>query len=248
MSFVANPYLDPRDLTRLPHAVRSTYARDLLNRYPTSPAIVAEFARVGLQLSDFGQSFTAGEDFIGDEARNEISILRLIDEGKYTEALSLATGLLESSIPYIRRQAIRCVAHSLLRLDRLQEAIDFVVEKALTEPALVPILPVEECASKLDKSTRVRLASSLSVPILLDLYSRHISFRFDDQRSYAYEDFLFAHGLSRPSELRTKRTEFDVRQLVYYLRFVCVPEIMEVSTAFLGPTNSRMNGSLSALF
>jgi hypothetical protein len=44
--------------------------------------------------------------------------------------------------------------------------------------------------------------------------------------------FSLLHKLKRPSELRTLASQFALRQLVYYLHYICVPEVMEVSTSF----------------
>ncbi len=66
----------------------------------------------------------------------------------------------------------------------------------------------------------------------MDIYTRFINDSRISQRRYAYDDFLTAHGLKRPSELRTLIAEVDRNQLVYYLRYICVPEVMEISISF----------------
>jgi len=95
-------------------------------------------------------------------------------------------------------------------------------------------LPIAACIERLDKPTRKALAHQLQIPILFDFYSRYVDDRYDNIRSYAYEDFLFAHTLERPSQLEGRIAEFDRDMLAYYLRAVCVPTIMQISTVFDG--------------
>ena len=94
------------------------------------------------------------------------------------------------------------------------------------------MLPIRECALKLGKEARKRIAGKLTTPIFYDLHARYIDDRPRDLRGYTYEDFLIAHGLERPSELRSIMERFPKEQLVYYLRYVCVPDVMQVSTEF----------------
>ena len=86
----------------------------------------------------------------------------------------------------------------------------------------------------LDKPTRKRLAHKLSTPIILDLFSRYRDDGRDNIRAYAYEDLLLAHGLERPSQLRGKSGLFDKQLLIYYLRNLCIPEVMQNSAVFRG--------------
>jgi len=96
------------------------------------------------------------------------------------------------------------------------------------------MLPIERCADRFDKPTRKRLAAHLSVPIILDLFSRHIDDRLDNVRAYAYEDFLLAYRLEKPSQLKPIIDRFDRNLMIYYLRHLCIPDVMQVSSAYGG--------------
>jgi hypothetical protein len=48
-------------------------------------------------------------------------------------------------------------------------------------------------------------------------------------RRNAYDEFLLAHGCRKPSELVNIADKFDRMELVYFLRYLCVPEVMDVS-------------------
>jgi hypothetical protein len=82
----------------------------------------------------------------------------------------------------------------------------------------------------------LELSMDLPLSIVYDLYLRFLG---DDRpfiRSDAYEDFLLAQGYQKPSELSIHLKGVRIDYLVYYLRFVCVPEVMLSSGAF---TSSR---------
>src|SRR5205823_8304974 len=94
------------------------------------------------------------------------------------------------------------------------------------------MLPLRDCIEQLDKATRRHLAGKLAVPILVDLYTRNVDDRQRELREFTFADSLLAHHLQRPSELGMIADQFDLLQLIYYLRFVCVPEVTQVSPAF----------------
>jgi hypothetical protein len=94
------------------------------------------------------------------------------------------------------------------------------------------MLPMTECINALDKELARRVAHRLSTPIILDLFTRFINDSRVSQRRYAYDDFLIVNGMKRPSDLRSRVGDFNRPQLVYYLRYVCVPQVMEISISF----------------
>jgi hypothetical protein len=66
------------------------------------------------------------------------------------------------------------------------------------------------------------------------MYARHYGSRFISERNYAYEDFLTAQGVLKPSQLRGTEN-LDRGFLLYYLESVCATEVMQASTAFYSP-------------
>jgi hypothetical protein len=227
-SFLDSPYLDPRDLAWLPKNILPHYAKILCDSYGSSPGLATEMLRAGIE-PPADSTYTP----TGDMALH-IKIHRSLESKEHEEVLNLARGLDQSTSQHTRRTAARYIAHSLLEVKRLDEAIDFVVERALSDPSAVFVLPIATCAERLDKKTRRTLAPKLSTPIVLDLFARHISDRLDNIRAYAYEDFLIANHVERPSQLSEMLDHFQRHLLVYYLRKICVPRIMQVSSAFRG--------------
>lgn len=154
--------------------------------------------------------------------------------GDYDSVISVARTILSSS--YIRhsRLAARLNAAALKMLNLTQQLVEFIAEAVSADSGLTDMMPIIECTDLLSKKIRRELAGNIAVPIILSLRSRYYDDSLEKILSYAYEDFLLAHGVERPSELMGLQTEFERSQLVYYLRFVCVPEIMKVSSIYDG--------------
>jgi hypothetical protein len=233
-AFLHSPYLDPHDLAWLPAPAIKTYAAALFEAYGLTPALAGELWRAGVQVPGFDQSSAEKAFGLGKDTVLQIRIHRELVCHNYDTALVLGREIDRSQSRYTRRLAARYIAHCLLKLRRLEEAIDFVVDRILSDPSAASMLPIADCAERLDKSARKLLAAKLSTPIILDLYSRHVSDRLDNLRAYAYEDFLIAHDIERPTALSRLAERFDRNLLVYYLQKICIPGIMQVSSAFSG--------------
>jgi hypothetical protein len=225
--FLSSRYLDVGALASLPSAIQLSLGQYLSTRFPHSIGVASEIARLDLPDSEFSLP-----ERVSKELRSEIELERAFRRGDDVRVVALATTAYTAKSVYFKRFAARLHANSLLRLNYLEEAIDLIVATCLVDIGSVRMLPLRDCIDRMDKKTSKHLAHKLPTPILLDLFTRNIDDRQRELREFTYEDFLIAHGVERPSELGTIADDFDRRELVYYLRFVCVPEVMQVSPAF----------------
>ncbi len=151
--------------------------------------------------------------------------------GAFEDVLTGLSGLPKE--PRWRRYSNRLSAWCLLQLAREAEAIDLIAAWGILQPKAMLAMPITKAARLLcNEDLRLRLASKLSTPILLDIYAKHVASNLESLRHFAYEDLLAAQGIDRPSQLRGYSERFDRAQLIYYLRYVCVPEVMAPSHAF----------------
>ncbi len=128
----------------------------------------------------------------------------------------------------------RLISKALTHKDSPEDLIDFVAKQCVSDPDIINLLPIHLCAEKLDKSTRKKLAHKISVPIVLSHYSINYDDEYDKPLSYAYEDFLLRNNLTIPSEVPKLYDVVDLELMTYYLRYICTPEIMKISTEFTG--------------
>lgn len=211
---------------------RQIFGNLLIAAYPTGPALDLVLAREGLKEFSDVEHWLQGPNPIHQEAFLLFKAEKLFLEQSYLHVLEIANQLERSSRLRVRRLASRFKAYCLLQLSEIAQLVEYIADSCLADQGLVAILPIRECVTALDKPTRATLASRLSTSIVLDLFARHIDDSLNNIRSDAAEDLLIALKLTRPSQLPTRIDEFAKPQLVYYLRHLCVPAVMEGSTAY----------------
>ena len=166
----------------------------------------------------------------------EIALLAKADSalrrGLYSQAIHSASALEATGNIYFRQKAIRIHAASLLRAEDIEGCIHYITSVFVAAPNLSVILPIADLVSATTEEIRLGIADSLSVPLLYDMYSRYVGKRHDSTRRFAYEDFLMRHGASRPYDLASGDHKFPRDAFVYFLRYICIPEIMDVSPVF----------------
>ncbi|BCQ60736.1 hypothetical protein PBOI14_24860 [Pseudomonas sp. Boi14] len=227
--FVNTDYLDSELLRYLPESSRDAYRQKLISEGGDSFALRANLA---LANKDF-TSFQAKDSDDGES----IVLLRAelaLSNHAYNDVMHICSPLLRSKSLRMRRIAARLTAYALDLNADLGPLVDFVSGSCVLDDGIVNMMPIQRCAERLDKKARKDLAGKLSTPVILSLYSKNFDDNYDKELSYAYEDFLIRKGLSRPSELYNIAIDLDPKELVYYLKHICIPEIMKVSTAFNG--------------
>ena len=218
-----SPFLEPSLIRHLRDG--STY-RELLERaYGSHLAIDAELMRLGAEDT---QSFQP----LSGDARCSILAQKALRENQNAFALEMATVLIKSSSPRIRRLGVRLTARALLAAQAISDLVELIVDSILQDEGLAQMLPVAECVNLFDPKIRKQCEDRLSTPILFSLASKYSGLPDASLLSDSYEDFLIANGMTKPSELRDRFSEFPRTQLVYFLREICVPSVMHLSTAF----------------
>lgn len=228
LTFLNGMGLDVPGVRHLPQPARTKYVEELVRRYGDEPSIRVARDR----CLDEEPPHLAADAGYSQHLFQEISIERALFRENWDEAISIATCIIAGSSTRKRRRALRYKTHALLSVGRIDDLVQCIAESCVQDPGVTPMLPIFQCVKSLDKQARKRLATGLSLSIVLDLCSRHYSDDYDSYRAYACEDFLIAHGMRRPSELKGKESQFDRRMLVYYLKHLCIPEVMRVSRAY----------------
>lgn len=229
-TLIHSPYLDLVGVRSVPRNVRLAYLRALQQRYGESPSVQIALDRSG--FPEVTRQYDTGPAPYSQSIRDEIQIEDALDSSDWEKAIQITDSLIDSTSTRTRRRSLRYKSFALYKAGRFEELVRCIAANCVRDKGVVPMMPIELCAKQLDKTLRKRLSSDIALSIVFDLCSRHYSDDFDNFRSYAYEDFLRAHGVARPSELQAKESQFDRKLLVYYLRNLCIPEIMRISRAF----------------
>jgi hypothetical protein len=229
-AFCSSRYVDPWVLRFLPKALRTSY-REFLNQSYTQHRVIAFEAWRAMDREEEGFD-TPPVGGIDQSLAREVFIEHAVASTDYDGALKLARELAAAPGERYGFIAKRWIAECLLLCGSVTEAIDYVCNACIEDKNVVRMMPLAQCAFLVDKRYRALFAGKLSTPVLLDLYTRNHDAKYASERNYAYEDFLVAHELERPSQLREFVDNFDRSLLLYYLRFICVPEVMQDSVTF----------------
>jgi hypothetical protein len=227
---VASPFIHPLRIVDLPEMVRLRYVELNERTYSLNSSLVFGRYLVG------GDGSPSGCNGFCNEAKVLLASERYWKTGDYEAALLAASELVSSRLPGYRHQSLRLAANTLLRLNRIDDCIRTITTALVREPGLHPLMPLKDIVQAISKEDYARLAGDLSLSIIYDLYSKHVLNDREAQRAYAYEDFLLAHGMNKPSELKDIFADFDKEKLLYFLRHLCIEAIMDNSTVF---DNSR---------
>jgi hypothetical protein len=158
----------------------------------------------------------------------------LNDRGNYTPALEIYRTLLvdPGSVTYYENllPAVRC----FLSAGKLEEAIKLTAAAYLNNRNVAARLPIEDLVDRLETHSVFHFGSLIELPILYDLYYRTYSGAKELERADACEDFIAAQRLRRPSLFRSIASAFDRVALIYFLRNVCVPQVLDCSVEYQG--------------
>lgn len=161
-------------------------------------------------------------------------MLRSYRAGAVDSALNDAKELFAAENAFLRRQAARTIPSCLLSLDKPQECVSFLAESAIADRSLESIMPILEVVDSLSYEFKASMTGSLAFAVLMDLYVSRSTADVGYIRNYAAEDFLSAHSLNRPSDLRQHAGSYDHSLLTHFLRYMCIESGMDTWVAFGG--------------
>lgn len=109
------------------------------------------------------------------------------------------------------------------------------------------ILPLKSIIEPLLNENNLPFSKSsvrgqLATAIIFDVYSKYVSTVYDAELADSFNDILRKHNVSRASDLAPVAGVLDQRQLEYFLREICVPDILDQSlylTSTLEVENER---------
>jgi hypothetical protein len=162
----------------------------------------------------------------------------LIDSkrGDLDLAIDFGKKLIDSNIFYFKRRGFGLVSHSHFRLRDYRMACKSIADCYVNYSDFYPFLPLALICEEIKSGTPEweSVSSLIDFSIVIDAYNNHIDKNLEIERKFAYEDFLIKNGMSKPSELEYCIGEFELKKIVYYLRFVCIESTMDTSGAFGG--------------
>jgi hypothetical protein len=221
--------LSPSMLSFVPQTGTDRISDLLGSRIGSSPSLSLERVRAGINISE--QELELIQEPLRKLAQTEAAYSR----GEFDLAAQLSIRALDRHSPPFNRKFIRLAINAYICSGEIKRAVRLISNAYLNDPLILPMLPLKLCFSKCTEELLVEIRGELAVPIFVDLLSRHVEEHSSELR-YAFEDLLAEHGMERPSELASIQAKFERSALTYFLRFVCIPSVMQLSSPF---TSSR---------
>ncbi|MFD2233539.1 hypothetical protein [Phaeospirillum tilakii] len=224
VSFLDAKYLDPRHCLALgDHG--AAYLEQCEAQYGHNE--VVDFFRMRLQ---------ARQSTLEPCERNFSGYWRMVSEvetaigGKeYARARQIAEEVEQCGDARAKWWAARYICHCLLAEGDVDGLVGKIVDVCLSNINAIHMLPIEAAAKEISKG---KCASGLDASILIHMYLQY----FEDRQSepllrYAFEDYLDACEVSRPSELRSIYNA-STEKMVYFLRYIAKQDVMDLLPCF----------------
>lgn len=219
----ALPHQLPWLLRLAPPSVRSAYSVPVLDMREHSSAAAAIAA-----LYIPSEASVSLDALVPSEAALASSLFRFRAK-EYDQAITLAAPEQQSADNIRRARAIQLVAWSLYFKADFAGCLDAVCQAYLLDADLMHVCPVRELADTITTYDRHRLGAQIELSVFYDIAARMLGTAYDVQRKDAFEDYLIAQGVERPTQLIIQPTDGHTEKYVYFLRYLCVPPILETS-------------------
>ena len=155
--------------------------------------------------------------------------INLIKIGEYKPSIEILSNLLKSQDPLIAIDSICLNIKCFMLTNQLEECINITVDSYLTNNNLYLKLPIKEIISLLEDNKHSVSNKNIAIAIIYDIYSNWIDRDRDFKKFIAHEDFLIENGLRKPSEIIPLIDNFDRPKLIYFLKNICIPQVMDSS-------------------
>jgi hypothetical protein len=152
--------------------------------------------------------------------------------GQHGAAVRAARQLQEMGTRPLRNLATQLLGQALLAQRDFSALVTLIPRTILRDPSSLQLLPLRETVDALDRNTRRGLAAAIELPVLYELYSRHVGTDFDDIRGAVCWAFCRAAGVERPSQLKDVQERYGKEELIYFWRSVCTEDVMATSQIF----------------
>lgn len=107
----------------------------------------------------------------------------------------------------------------------IEEGIDYFIHLFIQREDFAVIAPMSKFMGYFTANTSVD-KSNLRVPILYYIYTTYFDSDRRDELSYVCEDFFLYNDIEKPSTMGELDKEYSTEELVFFLRYVCIPQIM----------------------
>jgi tetratricopeptide (TPR) repeat protein len=217
--FVSSRYLEPMDVVAIPMALREPYLQLCESRYNRHLTLEAAAVAAGV---------TTHHAALADEQQLRVAQVCLHGTSDRERADVLAKRMLASNHRPVRLQGVLLEAETHLESGALLSAIEHYAHWCSREAVLFYAFPVDRAIGGQSlrelKPNFASLATPISFYVLLQTRDDATTRNF---LRWSVDEFLQENALLRPSAIKARLSDFDPNQVVFFLREVCSPQVLE---------------------
>lgn len=166
-----------------------------------------------------------------NEKNKLYQIRTLLIKERFDECIKSCTLLSQSNISIISEyEVVSSLFFSYLKKNDYRSCLILNVNTYLKNPHLVKKMNVNSVIEEITKAKFKNVGSKselIELPIFFKInYGDRIKIK------QSYELYLKANNFSRPSELLPIKESIEHGKLIYFLKYVCIPEILQLSKSF----------------
>ena len=158
----------------------------------------------------------------------------LMRSGNFAQAAIIYRQLLDSAIaPPVKNRSTLGLLECLLQLHQYKESAQLIVDIYLNQRSLLISVSLDDLVRYCQAYPAHPLTSDICWPIACYIhYSTKGELKENESLYYACDDFLSSAGVDRPSKLPPDAESTDHRKLIFFLRHICIPEVLDFSVAY----------------
>ncbi|NHN34857.1 hypothetical protein [Paenibacillus agricola] len=169
---------------------------------------------------------------IPNERKNMYLSRILTSKNDYLNAKKLYTEMIDSSDRITKQDSTIGLLVCLLELNNIDECLKLMIRTYFHNVNMYVRMPIIQILDRIENGKTVEGTNKITLSILYDICTKYINFDKETLKFEAYEDFLDAIGIDKPSKIMEHISEIDKEILIYFLRFICVFNIMDNHVVF----------------
>lgn len=152
------------------------------------------------------------------------TLLNLMDNKDFSE---FKKELLESNdiVPVYKIRYSKIMWNNMTFETYIEEGIDYFLHLFIQREDFAVIAPMQKFMDYFEL-TESADKSNLRVPILYYIYTTYFNSNKRDDLSIVCEDFFYYNKIEKPSQMGTFDDKYAKEELIFFLRYVCIPQIM----------------------
>ncbi|ACS38970.1 hypothetical protein; RMQ09746 [Methylorubrum extorquens AM1] len=152
----------------------------------------------------------------------------------FSSSIQYLRALLQTDLPEpVKDEHRTLLTEVLVKAKNLTEACEECASLYMKSTYFATKLPLNRLTKLIiedqEEENFARTRGELSTAIVFDMYARHRSSNRDAEKADSYKDFLRSQSVQHASELHAVLSDHDQKQIIYFLRNICVPEVLDQS-------------------